>query len=369
MQPTWAEIDLSALSHNLKNIRKKAEGRKILFAVKANGYGHGAIEISKRALNSGVDMLGVATPEEAFELREAGIEAPILILGSILPGEAGEVIRKDIRQTVCDLELARKLSQEAGRQTKKAIIHIKIDTGMGRIGVSPQKSVSFIKEVLRLNNLEIEGIFTHFPSAGEKDKSFTLFQLEQFLKITEELKREGINISLKHTANSAAILDLPQTYLDMLRPGLIVYGLFPSPYVSRNIDLKAVMSLKTRIVFLKKVPGGTGIGYGRTYVTKKNSLIATLSVGYADGYSRLLSNQGEVIIKGKKVPVVGRICMDQCMVEIENIPEVKIGEEVVLIGRQGKEEIKAGEIAKKLGTIPHEIVSRIGKRVPRIYVN
>lgn len=369
MAATWAEIDLSALSHNLAKIKRKVGKRKVLFAVKADAYGHGAVEISRRALNSGVDMLGVATSEEARELREAGIKGPILVFGPILPQSAGEVVRDNIRQTVYSLELAKRLSREAARQKKRATVHIKIDTGMGRLGVSPGEAVSFIKEVLTLDGLEVEGIFTHFSSAGEKEKSFTIFQLEEFLRIIGELKRENINIPLKHIANSAAILDLPETYLDMVRPGLIVYGPFPSPYVERSIDLKPVMSLKTRVAFLKRVPKGTSIGYGRSYLTRRSSLIATLPVGYADGYSRSLSNRGKVIIGGRRLPIVGGVCMDQCMVEIGNTPEPEIGEEAVLIGKQGQEEIRVEEVAERSESIPHEVISRIGKRVPRVYSN
>ena len=368
MRQTWAEIDLKAFTHNIKEIRKKVGAEtKILLVVKADGYGHGALKIAKKASSLGVAMFGVAMVEEALELQKAGINTPILILNAILSEEVSEVVRYDLRQTVGSFSLAEKLSEEAKRQNRKVIIHIKIDTGMGRIGFFPEEAVSFIKKIWALDNLAVEGIFTHFSSAEEKDKSFPNFQLSQFLKVIKELEKEGINISLKHTANSAAILDLPQTYLDMVRPGLIAYGLFPSQSVKRSINLQPVLSLKTKVVFLKKVSKGQPISYGRTYIAPEPTLMATVPIGYADGYPRLLSNQGEVIIKGKRVPVRGRVCMDQCMIEVKDIPGVKVGEEVVLIGKQGKEEIKVEEIAEKLNTIPYEIVCMLKKRVPRIY--
>ncbi|MCK4326497.1 alanine racemase, partial [bacterium] len=279
--------------------------------------------------------------------------------------------------TVCTEEFADALAKKAEKKKTRAKVHIKVDTGMGRIGVYFKEAVKFIRKVARLKYLDIEGLYTHFPSAEEKDKTFSLAQIQHFKETIAQLERQGINISLRHMANSAAILDLAESYFNLVRPGLILYGIYPSDEVSRSLELKPVLTLKTRIVFLKKVPRGRTISYGRTYTTKRETTIATLPIGYADGYSRRLSNKAEVLIEGKRAPVVGRICMDQTMVDVGHIPHAKVGQEVVLIGRQapsdskhltgqGEGRISVEEIAKRIGTIPHEVVSRLGKRIYRI---
>ena len=384
------------MAHNLKEIRRRVgRGVKILCAVKADGYGHGAVAVSKTVLTAGgsasgkegADYLGVANLREAVELRGAGIKAPILIFGCPLPEQAEDIIKHSITATVCTEELADALAKEAGRKKRAAKVHIKVDTGMGRIGVYFEDAVKFTRKVAGLKYLDIEGLYTHFPSAEEKDKTFSLAQIQHFKETIAQLERQGINIPLRHIANSAAILDLEESYFNLVRPGLILYGIYPSDEVSRSLELKPALTLKTRIVFLKKVPPGRTISYGRTYTTKRESTIATLPIGYADGYSRFLSNppappgriqgagKAEVLIEGKRAPVVGRICMDQTMVDVGHIPQVKIGQEVVLIGRHapsdrkhltGQEDrISVEEIAKRIGTIPHEVVSRLGKRIHR----
>lgn len=370
-RPTWAEVNLGAVSHNVGELRKRVGKEvRILGAVKADAYGHGSIPVSQAILKAGADYLGVASLDEALELRRAGLEAPILIFGSNLPEEAEEIVRYNLTATVCREEFASSLAclgRERG-QGRKVKVHIKVDTGMGRVGVYFEEAVDFVRRVVGNEGLEIEGIYTHFPSAEEEDKTFSLTQIERFKQVIARLGEEGIDIPLKHMANSAAILNFPESYFDLVRPGLLLYGLYPSLEMKRELNLRPALSLKTRIVYLKRTPPGRPISYGRTYITERETVIATLPVGYGDGYSRFLSNKGEVLVRGKRAPIRGRICMDQTMVEVGHIPGVEVGDEVVLIGRQGEESITVEEIAERIGTVPHEIVSRLGKRVRRVYV-
>jgi len=368
-RPTWAEIDLAALRFNLDKVRELVgENTKILVAVKADAYGHGILEVSKALVNFGVDYLGVATTDEAILLRCSGIKIPILIFGAILNREALPVIKYGITQTVPNIEVAEFLSSFARRLCKRLKVHMKIDTGMGRLGVWYEEAISFIKQIKKFRNLELEGIYTHLPSADEKDRCFTNQQLLHFNRLIEELERLGIFISLKHAANSMGVLRFKSSHLNLVRPGIMIYGLYPNLKTPRPIGLKPVLSLKTCIVYIKEVPKGRTIGYGRTYITDKKAKIATLPVGYGDGYPRFLSNRAYVLIKGKKAPVVGRICMDQTMVDVSGIRGVGIGDEVVLIGSQEKAIITAEEIADIGNTISYEIVCGISKRVPRVYI-
>ncbi len=332
--------------------------------VKADGYGHGSVEVSRTALESGADSLGVALPEEGAILRRAGIDVPILVLGSIEPKEAHKTIDSHLDQTVCSVEAAEALHQEARKASVRVNVHVKVDTGMGRIGVQPGDVSDFVRRILKFKNLKIKGIFTHLPSADEADKIFSKRQIEVFDHVVRELELSGITIPQKHMANSAAVLDLPEAYYDLVRPGIMIYGLYPSDKVSHSIALKPAMTLTTRVSFLKTVPPGTPISYGRTFVTKKETTVATLPVGYGDGYSRLLSGRGEVLVKGHRVPLIGRVCMDMCMIDVSRAGNVKPGDEVILFG----EEISVDEIAAKVGTINYEIICAVGKRVPRVYV-
>ncbi len=362
---TRAIINLGAISHNVAAIRKRIGNKRGLMAVvKADGYGHGGVEVSRVALRSGADSLAVALPEEGQLLREAGIEASILVLGLIQPEEAYKVVNFRLSQTVTSIELLQALEQEGHKASIKVNVHVKVDTGMGRIGVKPEDTVSFIRKVKRFKNLNLEGLFSHFPSADEKDKTFSKRQLELFNQVIRELQLAGIELPKKHMANSAAVLDLPESYYDMVRPGIMVYGLYPSEEVTRSIELKPAMTLKTRVSAVKVVPPGTPIGYGRTFITKKKTVVATLPVGYADGYRRLLSNRGVVLVKRCRVPLIGRVCMDTCMVDVSDIEDVQPGDEVILFG----EEIPVDEVATNIGTIVNEVVCAVGKRVPRIYV-
>ena len=373
---TVAQINLKAIEHNIAQIRKIiGKDRKILAAVKANAYGHGDAEVAKIAVNSGVDYLGVANITEAIHLRRADINIPILILGCSFKYEIGDILSYNISPTIADLDFAEELNRKATEFPNKVVVHVKIDTGMGRIGPRFEHAVDFVKELAKLENLFLEGIFTHFPSSDEADKSFSLLQIKRFKDILDKLETSGISIPVKHMANSGAILSpegfrgIHDSFLDMVRTGLMLYGAYPSPYVSKDIRLEPALTLKTRVVFIKEVKPGSTISYGRTYTAKAKSRLATLPIGYGDGYSRLLSNKGEVLIKGKRAPIVGRVCMDQSIVDVGKIPEVRVGDEVVLIGRQGQERISAEEIAKKTGTIPHDVFCMISKRVPRVYIN
>ncbi len=362
---TRAIIDLGAVSHNVAEIRKEIGNERGLMAmVKADGYGHGAVEVSRAALRSGADSLGVAIPEEGQQLREAGIEVPILVVGLSQLEEAYKVIKFRLSQTVASVELLEALDSEAGKASTKVNVHVKVDTGMGRIGINPDDAVSFVRKVKDFKNLNLEGIFSHFPSSDERDKTFSIGQLQLFNQVISNLRLAGIEIPQKHMANSGAVLDLPQSYYDMVRPGIMLYGIYPSREVSRSIKLRPAMTFKTKVAQVKVVPAGTPISYGRTFITNKKTTVAMLPVGYEDGYNRLLSNRGEVLIKGHRAPIIGNVCMDMCMVDASGVEDVRPGDEVVLFG----EDPPVWEFATKIGTIPNEVVCAVSKRVPRIYV-
>lgn len=368
---TVAEIDLDAIDYNIKSIMKRVPvGTEILGTIKADGYGHGAIEIAEVLRENGVRMFSVALLDEAIYLRKNGLTEPILVLGFTPTHCADKLVAYDIIQTVSTYVEAQAVSSAAVKVGKNAKIHIKIDTGMGRIGFSPCKeSVNEIVKISKLEGIEIDGMFTHFAISDCADKTFTLEQKNKFLYIISEVEKCGIYIPHKHCANSAGIMDFDDLFLDMVRPGIILYGLYPSDEVMKeNLPLKPAMCLKTQVTFIKEVDDETSIGYGRTYFAKGKRRIATLPVGYADGYSRLLSNKGFVIIHGKKAPIVGRICMDQCMVDISEIDDVHVEDEVVLMGQMGSEKIDADTIAKLIETINYEIVCMVNKRVPRVYI-
>lgn len=368
---TWAEISLDNIERNCREISKSvSRGTQIMAVVKADAYGHGVLEVAKTVLNSGASRLGVSTLDEAIQLRQNGIDSPILVFSGSLPSRAQEIVEYDITQTVFNYDIAFAISEVAKTKATKAKIHIKIDTGMTRVGfMSGYSAVKNIMEIQKLPGITIEGIFTHFASADEDDTAYTQLQFDRFMNIIDELGRIGIHIPVKHCCNSAAMLRFPNMHLDMVRPGLIMYGLYPSDDVKwRSIDLKPAMMLKANISHIKSVEKDTFISYGRIFKTNRESIIATVPVGYADGYTRLLSGKGRVLIKGEYAPVVGKICMDQCMVDITGIDGVKTGDEVVLFGSQEGRHISVEEIAERIGTINYEVVCVVGKRVPRIYV-
>jgi len=369
--PVWAEIDLQAVAGNMREIRRvTAATARVMAVVKANAYGHGAVEVSRVALANGADWLGVARVAEGTALREAGIEAPVLVLGYITPEQCDEVVRRRLTQAVYTREMGLALAEAAARAGTKARVHFKVDTGMGRIGwTEPSRVIQETLELARNPNLEIEGIFTHFAAADAADKQYTQRQFQKFMETIEKLRQNGLEFPLRHAANSAAIMELPETHLDLVRAGIIVYGLYPSDEVDRGrVALSPVMSLKARVAYVKDVPAGFKVSYGCTYATERDTNIATLPLGYADGYSRLLSSKGEVLLNGRRAPVVGRVCMDQLMVDAGDIPGVKIGDEAVLIGRQNGETISADDIAARIGTINYEVTCMVNQRVPRVYV-
>lgn len=367
---TWTEVNLDAIAQNVKNIKKLiGEKKELMAVVKGNAYGHDILEVSPVVLENGATRLAVARLEEAIFLRKAGITVPILVLGLTLKQQAEFLVSYDITPAVCEFEMIEKLSESAVQMNKMTKIHLKVDTGMGRIGIFPYDVLRFIKRIKALKNVEIEGIFTHFSVADEKDKFYTEEQFRKFIEILTILEKEGIKIPIKHVGNSATLLDLPHMWLDMVRPGIAIYGLYPSKEVKKTINLIPAQQFKTKIVFIKELPPGESISYGRTYITKRRMRVASLPVGYADGYNRLLSNQGEVLVRGQRVTIIGRVCMDHCMIDVTNLTQVEIGDEVVLWGRQGEEMITVEEIAQKIRTINYEIVHMPDKkRVPKLFI-
>ena len=370
MRPVWAEIDLDKAAYNMKNIKKLVKDKEVIAVVKADCYGHGADDLAPVFLENGASRLAVAILTEGIELRKKNITAPIMILG-YTPLELGEeLINNDIEQTVYDLEYAKKLSNIAEKLGKKAKIHIALDTGMGRIGFIPnEESIEAVEKIASLNGIEIIGIFTHFSTADEYDKTYTNEQFKKIKNFISELEKRNINIPLKHVSNSGAIMDMPETYLDAVRAGIILYGYYPSNEVNKEkLDIKPILTLKTTVSHVKEVEEGTSISYGRTFITKRKSKIATIPIGYADGYSRLLSGKAKVIINGKFAPVVGRICMDQCMIDVTDIGEVKVGDEVILLGEEVNLKFNADDFAEIMGTINYEITCMLKQRIPRVYI-
>ncbi|MBL7068418.1 MAG: alanine racemase [Candidatus Omnitrophica bacterium] len=367
-RPTWAEVNLGALKYNYNQIQRLV-GRdvKLMVVVKANAYGHGLVEVSKALAKMGVDYLGVATVDEALLLRKRRLRKPILVLGSILPDEVGAALKNNISLTLANNELLNIIEKKADSLKTTCRVHIKIDTGMGRIGAWHEDEAELlIDKTISSKSIDVEGVYTHFSSAA-RDKVYTSYQIESFENLIGKLLNRNFNIPYRHAANSIATVNLKRSHLNLVRPGLIVYGMYPKKGFKRFINLKPVLSLKTKIVYLKNVPPGRSISYGRTYLTQEHTRIATLPIGYADGYGRILSNKAEVLVKGEKAPVVGKVTMDQTMIDVGHIEDVKIGDEVVLIGRQGKNEITTERLARLAGTIPYEIVCSITDRVPRIY--
>lgn len=365
-RPVWAEIDLAAIKHNVREIKKGlAAGVKFCAVVKADAYGHGAVAVSRAVLAAGADRLAVAILAEAVELRQAGFLAPIQILGFTPPQQARTLAAYDIAQTVYSLEDVRVLAA-AGVETGRTIkVHIKIDTGMGRIGILPADAGDFAAAAAGLAGVEIEGVFSHFATADAADKSYAKEQYARFQEALARIKARGIDVPLRHIANSAATLELPETHLDMVRPGIILYGLWPSDEVARGLDLRPALQLKAQVAHVKRVASGTSISYGRTYTTQAESMIATLPIGYADGWTRLLSGKASVLLHCRRAPLVGRICMDQCMADVSAIPGVKAGDTATLFGVPG---LSTDEVAGLLGTINYELVCMVGKRVPRRYI-
>jgi len=371
IRPVWAEVDLGRIEHNVKQIKSLCENKKIYGVVKADAYGHGALDIVQVLLKSGVTDLAVALITEALEIIKSGINVPILILGFTPLTFAEDILNNNIEQTVYDLEYAKKLSEIAQEKNKTAKIHIAVDTGMGRIGFLPnEKGMEDVRQISKLPNVNIEGIFTHFSTADEADKTYSLEQLAKFNKFVDDLENEGIKINIKHASNSAGIMDLPEAHFNAVRPGIIMYGYYPSnEVIKERLDLKPALTLKTSVVHVKTLPKDMYISYGRKYKTDKERVIATLPIGYADGYTRALSNKGKVIVNGKLASIVGAVCMDQCMIDVTDVGTVKVGDEVILLGEHGNTRFNADDLAELLDTINYEIICMIGRRVPRVYIN
>ena len=378
----WAEVDLKAIAHNVRELRRITSQDACLMAVvKANAYGHGLVEVAGKALESGAQALGVARASEGIQLRKAGFDASILVFSYTPPALAKELVEFDLTQTVYSYKTVKALSAAANSFDKTIRVHLKVDTGMGRLGVLPDcfrtlqstkgvdNTVHEVEAIARLRNLEIEGIYTHFAIADSPDSSYTENQLEIFMNFIDQLKRAGLEFPVKHAANSAAVINIPKTHLDMVRAGISIYGLYTSDSVDKNrIDLKPAMELKARIIHLKKVPAGFRVSYGITYETEKATTIATVSIGYADGFNRLLSSRGYMLVCGRRAPIIGRVCMDMTMLDVGDIPEVSLEDEVVIFGKQGDASITVDEIASSINTINYEIISTIADRVPRIYL-
>ncbi|MBD3290300.1 alanine racemase [candidate division KSB1 bacterium] len=367
MRPTHVEIDLSNIAYNLDQIKRKVSPAKIMAVVKANAYGHGAVEVAVTALKSGASYLAVALIEEGLELRNAGITAPILVFGGELEYQIDDFLKAGLHITICSKKFAEVLSREALKHNCRMAAHVKVDTGMGRVGVPWQDALDFICDIHTLEGLEVKGIYTHFATSDERDKTFALSQLNRFHQVLEWLRQHSIRIPMVHAANSGAIIDIPHSYFNIVRPGIMMYGYYPSNETSESVPIKPAMTFKSKISYIKDVPKGTPLSYGRTYITKKASRIATIPVGYADGYNRLLSNRGKVVVNGKLFPVVGRVCMDQILIDLENNRTIREGDEAVLFGRQGAAEFSVREICGLLNTIPYEVCCWVSKRVPRHY--
>lgn len=362
----WAEIDIDALVHNYRLIRETVGEAKVLAAVKAEAYGHGGREVARVLENLGVEYFGVASTEEAIDLRTNGqIRRPILVLSPVPYREIGAIFDYTLTPTVTEEGFAKALAQEANRRSKILGVHVEVDTGMGRTGVSPKEAPALISLVINKPGLRLEGVFTHFPAA-ETEPEFTEKQVSIFDQLIARLRSEGIEVPALHSANSAAIFKYPQARYDIVRPGLALYGIEPEG-MEASLDLAPVLTLRTRIVNLRRLPKGASISYGRTYVLEHETLVATVSVGYGDGYPRALSNKGEVLYGGKRYPIIGTVCMDLMMLDFSKASGAKIGDEVTLIGRDGKALLTADEVAGWACTIPYEITTRISPRVPRIY--
>jgi len=370
MRPTRAEIDLTAIAANV-GLACRLAGSKtgVMAVVKADAYGHGAVPVARAAIDAGATWIGVAIPEEAVPLRAAGITCRILVLGPIPPEHADLVATNDLDQCICDLPQAESLDRAARAQGRTLALHLKIDTGMGRVGVRPREVRRVAEKICALGSVRLAGLMTHFAEAEAEEPRFAGEQLSRFAEVTRDLTAAGIVVPLRHAANSAGLLFVPEARLDLVRPGIMLYGCHPRG-LQRGPEplLRPALRLRTAISQIKDVARGDSVSYGRTFVASRDVRVATLPVGYADGCGRLLSNRGQVLVRGHRVPIIGRVCMDMTMVDVSGLPNIRVGDEAVLIGRQGEAEITADEVAEAQGTISYEILCRIGPRVPRVYL-
>ncbi|MEH7462722.1 alanine racemase [Bacillus thuringiensis] len=367
---TIVEINLDAVKHNVREFKKSVNDENVamMAAVKANGYGHGAIQVAKAAIEAGVSHIAVAFVDEGIELREAGITVPILVLG-YTPEEAVEdAIEYDIMMTVYRIEDVRNIERIAERMQKKACIQIKIDTGMSRIGLQGEEVVPFLQELQKMQHVEVEGIFTHYSTADEVDKTYTLMQKDLFEKAVNTAKEMGIHLPFIHSSNSAGTMELNNEFQNMVRVGIGIYGMYPSKEVDhKTVTLQPILTLKSKVAHVKQAKQGRGVSYGNTYVATGEEWVATIPIGYADGFSRQLSSKGYALINGVRVPIIGRVCMDQLMLDVTKAMPVHVGDEVVFYGKQGNEEIAVEEVADMLGTINYEVTCMLDRRIPRVY--
>ncbi|MBE6035855.1 MAG: alanine racemase [Clostridiales bacterium] len=372
IRPVWAEINLSNLDYNIKNIIAKVGSEKeVIGVIKADAYGHGSVKVAQVLQENGVKTFAIATLQEAVTLREAGFTEKIIMLGLTPDMYADILVKYDITPVVCDFSNAKSISEAAKAEDKVLEGLIAVDTGMGRIGYLPDdpQAVEDIRKIAELSNFKITGMFSHMATADALDKSFSKLQEERYIGFYEKLKAAGIHVPARTFANSASIMEIPSVHYDAVRPGIILYGCYPSDEVDRNqLSIKPVMSVKANIVHLKKVEKGFSVGYGRKFIAERESLIATIALGYADGYPRPYSSQAKVLVNGVTAPIAGNICMDQCMIDVTDVPNVKVGDEVIIMGSDGKNTILADDIARATGTINYEIVCAFGQRLPKVYV-
>ena len=365
---TWAEVDLDAIAFNVRAFKHHVSERVELFAVvKANAYGHGAAPVARVALEAGATRLAVHRAIEGVELRRAGIAAPILVMGYTPPSGAAMIVQHDLTPSLITREFAQAVSAEAVRAGKVVPLHVKVDTGMSRYGLMPGEVVDFCRAVSALPGIRLEGLFTHFATADSADLTNTLWQLDTFRRVTAAVKDAGFHVSLCHAANSAATMRLTDVHLDAVRPGIALYGLAPSDEWLPTFEIRPALTLKSRVSRVRVLPPGAGISYGRTFVTDRETPVALVPVGYGDGYHRVLSNKGSVLIRGQRAPIRGRVCMDQFVVDITGIKDVQQDDEVVIVGRQGEVEMPAEEVAQLAGTINYEVTTSILPRVARAY--
>ena len=363
-RPVWAEVDLEALTLNVRSLKARANGAALMAVVKANSYGHGAVAVARAALAAGADRLGVICVDEGEQLRRAGIGAPILVMGHTPATDAARLVDLSLTATVASRETAEALARATAQRGARLAVHLKVDTGLNRYGLTPTEALALADWLRNVPSLEVEGLFTHFASADEADKGYTLDQHARFRRVAEELDW----IPVRHVSNTASLLDMPELSMEMVRPGLGIYGLYPPGDVRRDLGLVPALSLKSRIVRLTALAPGDPVSYGRTWRAARRSLVGLVMCGYADGLPRSQSNRGSVLVRGQRAPIVGRVCMDMCMVDVTDVPGVATNDEAVLIGGQGQERIGADEVADLAGTISYEILSAISARVPRLYL-
>ena len=368
----YAKIDLDAIAYNMEQMKQNIRPEtKVMAVIKADGYGHGAVQIAEMMERwNYIWGFAVATLDEAVVLRTEGIQKPILVLGCVFPDQYMEMLKHEIRMNIYTEEMAESISRMAAREGKTAYMHIKLDTGMSRLGFGiNEQSAETIKRISKMPNVNMEGIFTHFTKVDEKDKSFTKKQIQEFVWMTERLKEKNVRFAYEHCSNSAGIIDVPEANFDIVRAGISTYGLYPSEEVDKtNVKLKPALALKSHVAFVKEIERGTPVSYGGTFVAKEKMKIATIPVGYADGYPRSLSNKGYVLIRGKKAPILGRVCMDQFMVDVTQIEGVSFGDKVTMIGKDGNEILPVEVLSELSGRFNYEFVCDLGKRIPRVYV-